>query len=98
MPSLSGSGVAYQVRLRPAAQKDLRRIPERDLGRLRQAMEGLAPDARPPGSVKLRDTERAYRLRVGQYRIIYEVHEAEGVVRVMRVRRRTESTYRQLRP
>jgi mRNA interferase RelE/StbE len=55
----------------------------------------LAIDPRPPGVVKLTGTD-FWRLRVGDLRIIYVIDETEGLVVVLKVARRSESTYRRI--
>jgi len=59
-----------------------------------EAMRSLRDEPRPTGCVKLADV--LYRIRQGQYRIIYAVFDADVVVVVCKVARRTESTYRDL--
>lgn len=56
----------------------------------------LAENPRPRGVRKIRGTEHCYRLRVGPYRVIYDVLDARQLVVVLGVGRRTESTYRGL--
>ncbi|MEO0248163.1 MAG: type II toxin-antitoxin system RelE/ParE family toxin [candidate division WOR-3 bacterium] len=88
----------YQIEVAPAADRDLdnlkRRIRRRDFERLRMAIRNLASDPRPPGVRKIEGTERAYRIRVGAYRVVYEVYDKEKLVLILRVARRTETTYR----
>jgi mRNA interferase RelE/StbE len=66
--------MTYRVELRPAAVKALRSIPKPHTNRLRGAIALLAINPRPPGAKKLR-TRDAYRVRVGDYRIIYTVED-----------------------
>ncbi len=82
--------MSYALVIERAAQKNLAKIspPHRD--RIIRAIEGLATDPRPPGVKKLRQRE-AWRLRVGTYRVIYEIHEDEVLVLVVRVRHRREA-------
>jgi mRNA interferase RelE/StbE len=83
----------YRVEIHPAAQRDLRRFPASEAARLAAAIIRLEDAPRPMGSKKLRGSEQVHRLRVGRYRVIYEVLDAERRVVVTQVRRRTESTY-----
>lgn len=64
----------YRIELRPAALKALRSIPTPHTNRLRGAIALLATNPRPPGAKKLRSRD-AYRVRVGDYRIIYTVED-----------------------
>ena len=88
-----GSRVAeappYEVRLHPAAAREYRRLqgPLRD--RIRSAIDALAGDPRPASVVKLAGRDD-YRVRVGDYRIVYAVDDAERVVLVARIAHRRE--------
>ena len=70
----SSAGGAYRIELRPAALRALRRIDPADLPRVRGAIELLARDPRPPASRPLRGRD-GWRLRVGDYRILYTIHD-----------------------
>lgn len=89
------SEARYRVDLSPAAQRELRRLPPGDAARLRGPILALGIDPRPQGVVKISGTE-FWRLRVGDLRVVYLLDEAEGTVVVLRVARRSESTYRGL--
>ena len=83
----------YRVDLSPAAQRQLRRLPPGDAARLRGPILALGIDPRPPGATKLVDAD-LWRLRVGDLRAIYSIEDPERLVVVLRVARRSESTYR----
>jgi mRNA interferase RelE/StbE len=85
----------YRVELTPAAQRELRDLPPGEAARLRGPILSLAIDPRPPGVVKLTGTDQ-WRLRVGQLRIVYLIDEASKLAVVIKVARRSESTYRRL--
>jgi len=87
----------YRVELAPAAQRQLRRLPPGDAARLRGPILALAVAPRPPGAVKLADSD-FWRLRVGDLRIVYVVDDAARLVVVLKVARRSESTYRRVGP
>ena len=87
----------HRVELAPAAQRQLRRLPPGDAARLRSPILALAIEPRPSGAVKLVGTE-FWRVRVGDIRIIYLVDESAGLVVVVKVARRSESTYRRTDP
>jgi mRNA interferase RelE/StbE len=86
-----------RVELAPAAQRQLRRLPPGDAARLRGPILALAIEPRPPGSVKLAGTE-FWRLRVGDLRVIYVIDDAASLVVILKVARRSESTYRRADP
>lgn len=83
----------HRVELAPAAQRDLRRLPPGDAARLRAPILALGLDPRPTGAQKLVETE-FWRLRIGDLRVIYAVDDVVGLVIVLKVARRGESTYR----
>ena len=87
----------HLVELAPAAQRQLRRLPPGDAARLRGPILALAMDPRPPGTMKLTGTE-FWRLRVGDLRVIYLIDDPASLVIVLRVARRSESTYRRVEP
>ncbi|MCL0049259.1 type II toxin-antitoxin system RelE/ParE family toxin [Dehalococcoidia bacterium] len=88
----------YRLEVSPAADRDLERLKGRirrqDFERLRVAIGGLANEPRPHGVRKIKGTERAYRIRVGNYRVVYEIYDNENLVLLLQVARRTETTYR----
>ena len=81
----------YRVELASRAQRELRRVPEPDRARIAVALARLAYQPRPKGSVKLKGP--IYRVRVGPYRIIYAISDAEELVAVLKVARREKDTY-----
>ena len=81
---------AYQVLLERSAEKDLRRLPAGVHDRVVQAIRALGADPRPPGCRKLTGSRNDWRIRVGDYRIVYEIADAIRVVRVNRVRQRRD--------
>jgi len=86
---------AYRVELAPATQLQLRRLPPGDAARLRAPILALATTPRPPAAVKLAGS-KFWRLRIGELRTVYAIHEADRLVIVLKVARRAESTYRRL--
>ena len=88
----------YRLEVSPAVDRDLerlkRRIRRQDFERLRVAIRGLADEPRPHGVRKIEGSERAYRIRAGSYRVVYEVYDGESLVLILRVVRRSETTYR----
>jgi mRNA interferase RelE/StbE len=84
---------SYSVRLKPSAEKDLRKLPRDVLQRIFQVLEGLTSDPFPHQASKLTGTDRLYRIRVGDYRIVYEADAAEITVHYIRHRR---DVYRQI--
>lgn len=82
---------SYEVRLTRSARKELGAVDSRDdRARLVAAMERLASNPRPVASVKLATSDSTYRIRVGNYRVIYEVLDRLLVVDVIRIGHRRE--------
>ncbi len=79
----------YTVRIKRSAEKEMDRLPVKAFDRVSQAILKLEHDPRPPGSKKLRGVQE-YRLRVGQYRILYSVDDRERVVVVSAVGHRRD--------
>lgn len=88
----------YRLEVSPAADRDLERLKHRirrhDFERLRTAARELANEPRPHGVRKIKGAERAYRIRVGNYWVVYEIYDSENLVLILQVARRTETTYR----
>lgn len=78
----------YKIAFKKSVAKDLRKITNPDIKRILGRIDELADDPRGPGCTKLSAQER-YRVRVGLYRIIYEVQDAELVVQVVKVGHRS---------
>ena len=87
----------YKLEVSPAADRDLARLRQRirrtDFERLRTAIRSLSGEPRPHGVRKIKGAERAYRIRVGNYRVVYEIYDSENLVLLLQVARRTETTY-----
>ena len=93
-----GSGSArFAVRFTPAAERELGKLRADDAARLRRPILSLALDPRPPASAAIAGS-RYLRLRAGDLRIVFLVRDDERVVIIVRVARRSESTYRRLPP
>ena len=80
---------SYSVFLKRSVLKDLEPLPVRDRSRILERIEALADDPRPPRCEKLSALER-YRVRVGDYRIVYSVEDQALVVWVVRVGHRRD--------
>jgi mRNA interferase RelE/StbE len=81
----------YRILLERNAERDLRRLSTEMHGRVIAAMQGLGRNPRPPGCRKLTGSKNDWRIRVGDYRVVYEIAAEIGVVRVNRVRHRREA-------
>ena len=80
---------AYRVDVTGSAERDLSRLSSTLFERLTTKLAALAADPRPTGCEKLAGLE-AYRIRVGDYRVLYEIDDAKRMVIVVRVRHRRD--------
>jgi mRNA interferase RelE/StbE len=80
----------YALQFRPAAVRQLRKLPKDTQRRLRAATESLCRQPRPPGAVKLAGTDDLWRIRVGDFRVIYTIVDEVLVVTVVRVANRRQ--------
>ena len=80
----------YEVYIERAAERDLRRIPEEDFRRIIPHIKALAENPRPHGCRKIAGSKSDWRIRIGNYRVIYEIDDESKAVRIMRVRHRRE--------
>lgn len=72
----------YEIHILKSAQRSLAKIAAREQERIIRAIRALAKDPRPKGAVKLSGRE-AWRIRVGDYRVIYEIHDKTLTVTVI---------------
>ena len=81
----------YEVFLERAAERALKRLSRRDFTRIITAIKELAANPRPSGCRKLSGGDWDWRLRIGDYRVLYEVDDEARAVRVLLVRHRREA-------
>ena len=82
--------MSYEVLIKPAAQRQLKKLPRTVQADLIALIEQLAQDPRPPGCKKLKGRQSQYRVRLGDYRVIYSIEEEALVVRVIKVGHRRD--------
>ncbi|BAZ69020.1 MAG: type II toxin-antitoxin system RelE/ParE family toxin [Pelatocladus maniniholoensis HA4357-MV3] len=80
----------YQVEITSRAAKQLKKIPEDIKLRIEEKIQELAENPRPDGVVKLEDSEDTYRVRVGKYRILYEVKDDLLIVKIVKIGHRKD--------
>jgi mRNA interferase RelE/StbE len=81
----------YEVYLERAAERDLKRLPAQDFHRVIPRIKALAENPRPAGCRKLTSSRSDWRIRIGDYRVVYEIDDKAKAVRVMHVKRRREA-------
>jgi len=81
---------SYPIEFTRPAERDLRRLDRMMVPRVVQAIDALAQEPRPPGVRKLVGSEHTYRIRVGDYRVVYLLEDKAPCVLVVRIRHRGE--------
>lgn len=79
----------YRISIRKSAAKELEAIPKKDLRRIVKRIGALGEEPRPSGSQKL-SGGGAYRLRQGDYRIVYSIDDEEGLIDIVKIGHRRE--------
>ena len=82
--------MAYTVQVQTTAARELAALPRSAQARVRAKIDALAGDPRPPGCAKMAGEDDLYRIRVGDYRVIYAVHDDVLLVIVVRIGHRRE--------
>ncbi len=82
--------MTYSVKLTPAAERQLRKLDAPARRRVQAAIDLLAENPRPPKAIQLLGGAGEYRVRTGDYRIIYEIEDDQLVVLVLKVGHRRD--------
>ncbi|MDZ7952912.1 type II toxin-antitoxin system RelE/ParE family toxin [Nostoc sp. DedQUE09] len=80
----------YKIEFSNAAFKQLKKLPIKVRTRIQTKIDELADNPRPNGVVKLEDSDNGYRIRVGSYRVIYNIFDDVLIVSVVKVGHRQE--------
>jgi len=80
----------YRIELAPLAQRQFKKLDRAIQNRLLQRIETLSSNPRPPGVKKLTDEENLYRIRIGEYRVIYQIRDWVLTVVVVKIGHRRE--------
>jgi mRNA interferase RelE/StbE len=79
----------YKILIRKSAAEELGRIPKKDLRRIVERIRSLGEEPRPQGSEKLSAQER-YRIRQGDYRVVYSIDDTCRTVEIVKIGHRSE--------
>jgi mRNA interferase RelE/StbE len=80
----------YDVALTSTAEKELKTLSSQLVARIVPRLENLVSNPRPPGCKKLSGGDDEWRIRVGDYRVVYTIDDAQLLVEVTRIRHRSE--------
>ncbi len=81
--------MSYRLSILRSVNKRMEKLPAEDYERVDSAILALAEEPRPPGCVKLKGRED-WRIRVGDYRIVYDINDEQRVVEILNVAHRRE--------
>lgn len=81
---------AYQIEWKRSAIKELNQLPKEAINRIVEHVSALAENPFPNGVRKLIGTDEIYRIRIGEYRVIYQVFAQKLVIIIIRVRHRKD--------
>jgi len=82
--------MAWQILFKPRPRRDLAKLPRAIAERIARAIDALSIQPRPPGCVKMEGPDGFWRIRVGDYRIIYQIHDDHLIVLVVRIGHRRD--------
>lgn len=82
--------MAFRIEWKKSTRKDLRKLPPKVVTDVIEAVEALAENPFPHGVEKLSGSDHAYRIRLGDYRVVYEVVRETKLVEIQRVRHRKD--------
>jgi mRNA interferase RelE/StbE len=80
----------YKITFKNSAYKELERLPKSTVRKIVIAINDLEVDPKPVGVKKLKDSKDLYRIRVGDYRVIYSINEEIKIVNILRIGHRKD--------
>lgn len=80
----------YSVEFRPAVLKSIKRLPLKDLRRIKKRIDDLAENLSDPAKTKMKGDNSFHKIRAGDYRIIYEIHDDRLVILVVKIGHRKD--------
>ena len=76
---------SYELRWKRSALKELQKLPKHTISKLVALAESLVDEPHPAGCRKLAGTEHTYRVRSGDYRLIYQIHNGQLIIEIVKV-------------
>jgi mRNA interferase RelE/StbE len=80
----------YTIKFRPAVEKNLRTLPQKDLIRIKRKIDALAENLPDRAITKMKGNNNFHKVRVGDYRIIYQIHDDTLVILVVKIGHRKD--------
>lgn len=82
--------MTYQVEYRPGVLKSLKKLPKSDHGRILDKIDVMAENLPDPSTTKMRGNNNFHKIRIGNYRVIYEIHDDVLVILVFKIGHRKD--------
>jgi mRNA interferase RelE/StbE len=82
--------MAYQVIFKPRPKRELDKLPSPAAERIARAIDALSIEPRPRGCIKMAGPDGFWRIRVGDYRVVYQIHDNQLIILVVRIGHRRE--------
>ncbi|MFM7353565.1 MAG: type II toxin-antitoxin system RelE family toxin [Microcystis aeruginosa] len=80
----------YVIKISKSVQKQIDNLPNATKNRILEKIQNLATEPRPSGVVKLKNSDYEYRLRVGDYRVRYEIDDAQQIILILQCKHRRD--------
>jgi len=80
----------YTVKFRPAVEKNLKKLPKKELRRIKRKIDALAENLPNSATTKMKGNNNFHKIRAGDYRIIYEIHDDTLVILVAKIGHRKD--------
>lgn len=80
----------YRIQFKTSAAKEFKTLPPSVKQRVGESLDQLQQDPRPSGVVKLQGEDQLYRVRVGDYRIVYTIDDHDKIIKITRIRHRQD--------
>ncbi len=87
--------MVYDLLIERRAEKDMKKLNQPLFAQIAAKIKGLADNPHPQDSKKIKGSQNDWRLRVGDYRVLYEIDNKAGAIKIMRVKHRRDA-YRAL--
>ena len=82
--------MVYTIKFRPAVEKNLQTLPKKELIRIKRKIDALADNLPEPATTKMKGNNNFHKIRAGDYRIIYEIHNDTLVILVVKIGHRKD--------
>ncbi len=88
--------MTYKIEFRPAVLKSLKQLPKRELIRIKNKITNLCQNLPDPTTTKMKGNNSFHKVRIGNYRIIYEIYNEELIILIIKIGHRKD-VYKQLK-